>query len=161
MYKDELWYRQLIREIEVHQSNFTAKQLRAYQVNFMLRIALRIKDYSDACETCRDFQRTLSRMEEELPELLNSKAQRHYQAQQLRLITDHFVRAHRLAPPYYYTRLYVNYGLVVGLFLGIVVGLLALNNGIYLPLGLVAGVILGAAYGSCMDARVKRQQRVL
>ena len=161
MYKDDLWYRKLTRDIEEHRADFTDKQLRAYQIDLMLRLALRIKEASDACETCRNFQRTLSRLEEEFPELSDSKAQRHYQKQQLRLMVEHFVKAHRLAPAQYYIHLYANYGFIVGLLLGIIVGLPMLNNGLYLPLGAVAGLILGVALGSSVDARVKREQRML
>jgi len=161
MYKDELWYRQLIRDFETHRLDFTEKQLRAYQVDLMLRIALRVKELSDACELCRDFQRILSRMEEEFPELPGSKAQRRYHIRQLRLMTEHFVKAHRLAPPQYYTRLYANYGFVVGLLFGIAVGLLVMNNGLYLPLASIAGLILGMTLGWIVDTRVKREQRVI
>ncbi len=161
MYKDELWHRKLVRDIEEHRVDFTEKQLRAYQIDLMLRIALRVKDFSDACETCRNFQRTLSRMEEEFPELPGSKAQRHYQTQQLRLMAEHFVKAHRLAPSNYYTRLYANYGIVAGLLFGIAVGLLMLNNGLYLLLGAILGGILGVAYGMVEDASVKRSRRLL
>jgi len=161
MYKDEMWYRKLARNIEESRPNFTDKQQRAYQIDLMLRVALRVKETSDTCETCRSFQHTLNRMEEEFPELPGSKAQRQYQAQQLRLMTDHFVKAHQFAPPGYYTRLYARYGLVAGLLLGVVVGLLALNNGLYLPLAVIAGVGMGAAYGASEDANVKRNRRTL
>jgi len=161
MYKDELWYRQLIRDIEAQQTDFTDKQLHAYQVDLLLRLALRIKEASDACETCCSFQTTLSRLAEEFPQLSGSKAQRRYQAQQLRIIVEHFVKAHRLAPTYYYTHLYANYGFIVGLLLGIAVGLLMLNNGLYLPVAAVAGVVLGVLLGYSADARVKREQRII
>ena len=127
----------------------------------MLRIALRIKEFSDACEICRSFQPLLSRMEEEFPELPESKAQRHYQIRQLRLMIEHFVKAHRLAPAHYYTRLYANYGFVVGLSVGIGVGLLVLNNGVYLPVASIAGLVLGTTLGWIADSRVKREQRVI
>jgi len=161
MYKDELWYRQLIRDIEAHQSDFTEKQLHAYQIDLLLRLALRIKETSDACETCRSFQSLLSRLAEELPQLPGSKAQRRSQIQQLRIIVEHFVKAHRLAPAQYYTHLYANYGFITGLLLGIAVGLLMLNNGLYLPAAAVAGLVLGVLLGYSVDARVKREQRIL
>lgn len=161
MYKDDLWYRKLTRDIEEHRADFIDKQWRAYQIDLMLRIALRVKEASDACETCRGFQHTLNRMEEEFPELPESKAQRHYQAQQLRLMAEHFVKTHRLSPPKYYTRLCTNYGIVAGLLLGIVVGLLMLNNGLYLLLGALLGGIFGVAYGVSEDASVKRNHRLI
>ncbi len=161
MYKDELWYRQLIRDLETYRSDFTEKQLHAYQIDLMLRLALRIKEASDACETCRSFQSILSRLAEELPQLPTSKAQRHYQAQQLRLIVEHFVKAHRLAPAYYYTHLYANYGFIAGSFLGIAVGLLVLNNGLYLPVAAVIGLVLGILLGYRTDAQIKHAQRII
>jgi hypothetical protein len=161
MYKDELWYRQFIRDIEQHQPDFTDKQLHAYQVDVMLRLALRTKEASDACETCRGFQSTLSHLAEDLPELPGSKAQRHHQAQQLRQLIEHFVKAHRMAPAQYYTRLYASYGFITGLLFGIAVGLLVLNNGLYVPVASIAGLILGVAVGSSVDAHVKREQRIL
>ncbi len=161
MYKDNLWYRKLVRDIEEHRSDFTEKQRRKYQIDFMLCVAARIKDFSDACETCRGFQHTLTRMEEEFPELPGSKAQRHYQIQQLRLMAEHFVKAHRLAPAQYYAHLYANYGLIAGLLFGIIVGFFVLNNGIYLPVGAVVGLILGNLSGSAEDARVKREHRLI
>lgn len=161
MYKDELWYRQLTRDIEEHCLDFTEKQVHAYQVDLLLRLALRIKEAADACETCRSFQSILSRLAEELPQLPASKAQCHYQAQQLRLIVEHFVKAHRLAPAHYYGRLYANYGFITGLLLGIAVGLLVLNNGLYLPVASVAGFGLGGLLGHSVDARVKHEQRII
>lgn len=161
MYKDELWYRQLFRDVEARQSDFTEKQLHAYQVDLLLRLALRMKEASAECETCRSFQSVLSRLAEELSQLPESRAQRRYQAQQLRIIIEHFVRTHRLAPAHYYTHLYANYGFITGLLLGIAVGLLMLNNGLYLPAATVAGLGLGLLLGYSADARVKREQRIL
>ncbi len=158
MYKDDLWYRKLVKDIQEHRPDFNEKQWRTYQVEFMLRIALRVKEASDACPTCRGFQHTLTRLEEEFPELPESKAQRHYQAQQLRLMAEHFVKAHRLVPPRYYVRLYAYYGLIAGLLAGIAIGFLVLNNGIYLPAGAVAGLILGGLYGSGEDTRANRER---
>ena len=161
MYKDDLWYRKLVKDVEAHRSDFTEKQLRKYQVDFMLRIALRVKEASDGCATCRGFQHTLTRMEEEFPELPGSKAQRHYQNEQLRLMAEHFVKAHRLVPLQYYARFYANYGLIAGLLIGMGVGFLALNNGIYLPIGAVLGLVMGIAYGSAEDAKAKRERRLI
>lgn len=161
MYKDDLWHKKLIKDIEEHRTDFTAKQWRQYQVELMLRIAQRVRDFSDACETCRDFQHTLTRLEEEFLELPGSKAQRHYQIQQLRLMGAHFVKAHRLVSPQYYRDLYGYYGLIAGVLAGIALGFLVLNNGLYLPIGAVAGWILGGLYGRGEDNRAQRERRLL
>ncbi len=161
MYKDDQWYRKLVRDVEEHRSDFTAKQWQKYRMEFMLRLALRIKDASDACETCRDFQHTLTRLEEEFLELPGSKAQRSYQDQQLRLMGEHFAKTHHLTPPRYYLRLYAYYGLIAGMLAGIILGLMALGNGIYLPAGTVAGLLLGGLYGNAEDTRANRERRTI
>lgn len=71
------------------------------------------------------------------------------------------MKTHRLAPAQYYTHLYANYGFVAGLLLGIAVGLLMLNNGLYLPVAAVAGLVLGILLGYGADARVKHAQRII
>jgi hypothetical protein len=161
VYKDELWHRQLIHAIDACQADLSAKQLRAYQVDLMLRIASRVKELSDTCEACCSFQQTLTHLLEELPELPQSKAQRYHHARQLHFMTEHFVKAHRLAPAHYYIRLGASYGFVLGLLGGIAMGLLILNNGLYLLLGAILGGLLGVVYGMIADASVKRSRRLL
>ena len=161
MYKDDIWYRKLTQAVEEHRSDFTEKQIQKFSVDFMMRIARRVKDYSDSCETCRGFQHTLTRLEEEFQELPDSKAQRHYQTQQLRVIAEHFVRAHRLAPPRYFLMQYLRYGLIGGLLTGIVLGFLVFGDGTYIPIGVAVGLALGGLYGSTEDAKVKNEHRLI
>ena len=161
MYKDDIWYRKLTQTVEEHRSDFTEKQIRKFSVDFMMRIARRVKDYSDSCETCRGFQHTLTRLEEEFQELPDSKAQRQYQAKQLRAIAEHFVRAHRLAPPRYFLMQYLRYGLIGGLLTGIVLGFLVFGDGTYIPIGVAVGLALGGLYGSTEDAKVKNEHRLI
>jgi hypothetical protein len=161
MYKDDIWHRKLVQAVNEHRHDFSEKQTRKYQIELMLRIAQRVKDSSDGCEICRSFQHTLTRLEEEFQELPGSKAQRRYQVEQLREMAEHFVKAHRLAPSAYYTRQFIRYGLIGGLLIGIVLGFLVLGNGIYLPLAVIAGLVLGWVSGTAEDARVKNEHRLI
>mgnify|MGYP006302206597 FL=1 len=118
MYKDDLWYRKLVQEIEAHKDDLTDKEWSKYKIDQLLRTAERVRQESEECETCRDYQHTITRLEEELQELPDSKAQRQWQSEKLREIGKHFVRVHDLAPPRFYFRKWLKLGLVVGMVLG-------------------------------------------
>lgn len=161
MYKDDIWYRKLAQAVDEHRPDFTEKQLKQFAIEFMMRIAGRIKNYSDSCETCRDFQHTLNRMEEEFPELPDSKAQRQYQRKQLQAMAEHFANAHRLAPSRYYLMKYLRYGLIAGMLIGILLGFLILNDGMYILIGPVIGLVLGGLFGGAEDAKVRNEHRLI
>jgi hypothetical protein len=127
MYKDDQWYQAWAEAVEIHQEEFTPKQNRRYQIDLMTRIARRVRDHSERCERCRSYQHTLTRLEEEMQELPDSKAQRQWQRQKLREIGQHYVAQHNLAPPGYYTRQGLKYGLLSGAALGVLVGLIVLG----------------------------------
>ena len=118
MYKDDIWYRKLCQAVEEHRPDFTEKQVKQFAIDYMLRIAQRVRDYSDSCEVCRSFQHTLTRLEEQFQELPDSKAQRQYQKKQLQEMAEHFVGAHRLAPSRYYLIKYLRFGLTIGMVAG-------------------------------------------
>jgi hypothetical protein len=161
MYKDDLWYNELTRAVEERKSGFSDKQIKKYQVDFLLRLARRIKDYSDKSETCRSYQHILTRLEEEMGELPESKAQRQYQKKKLQEIEEYFVEHHRLIPPQYYTKKWVLYGVILGAIVGLLASLFIVSNLPLLPLGIAAGLLLGLTYGSGEDSKVKQEGRLI
>jgi len=161
MYKDALWYTKLSRSIEVRKEKFTPKQISQYQIEFFLRLALRIKDYSDRSEACRDFQHVLTRLEAEMGELPASKAQRQYQREKLHEIAEYFVKHHRLAPPQYYTRKSLIYGLITGGVLGLIASLFIVSHSPLFLLGLALGGGGGYLYGVTEDNTIQREGRVI
>ena len=160
MYKDDIWFRKLSQAVDAHRPDFSDKQLKKFAIDFMMRIAQRVKDYSGTCEVCRSYQHTLTRLEEEFQELPDSKAQRQYQKKQLQEMTDHFASAHRLAPPRYYLVKYLRLGLIAGLFTGIILGFF-LNDGVYLLAGPAIGLAIGGLLGGAEDAKVRNGHRLI
>lgn len=160
MYKDEIWYRKIEQAIEDRRESFTDKQWAKFRIDELLRVANRVREFSDGCETCRDFQHTLTRLEEEFQELPGSKAQRQYQGDQLLEIEEHFAKAHRIALPRFYLRKRLKLGLVVGA-VGGFIGLLVVGNLLLFPLGIVVGAILAVLYGLVEDQTIEREHRRL
>lgn len=161
MYKDEMWYRNWSRAVEEHKADMTDKQWTKYNIKFMLSIGKRIKDFSDGCQACRDYQHILTRLEEELQELPSSKAQRQYQSKMLNEITDHMVKHHRIAPPHYFTRKMLKYGIYIGIIVGLGVTIFVTGNVLHIPIAILLGILLAVIYGYAEDNRIKQEHRLL
>jgi hypothetical protein len=161
MYKDDIWYRKVTQEIEEHEEDLTDKQWSKYKIDQLLRIANRVRQKSENCETCRSFQHTITRLEEELQELPDSKAQRQWQAEKLYEMGSHFVQAHELAPPHYFFRKWLKIGLIAGLVLGLVAALFVTGSLISLPLGGILGGLFGGTYGWGQDRQFRQNHRLI
>jgi chromatin segregation and condensation protein Rec8/ScpA/Scc1 (kleisin family) len=161
MYKDDIWYRKVAQEIEAHEEELTDKQWSKYKIDQLLRVADRVRQNSEDCETCRGFQHTITRLEEELQELPDSKAQRQWQAEKLREMGKHFVQVHDLAPPRYFLRKWLRIGLFAGLILGLLATLFVTGTLISLPIGGVLGGLLGGMYGWGQDAQMKQKHKLI
>lgn len=160
MYKDEIWYRKLEQAVDTRRDSFTDEQWKKFGVDYLLRVANRVREFSDSCETCKAYQHTLQRLEEELQELPGSKAQRQYQTGQLDEIGQHFAAEHRLAPPRYFVRRWLRYGLISGLVLGFI-GMLMVGYLILFPAATLALTAAGALYGHTQDQKCLRARRVV
>jgi hypothetical protein len=158
MYRDEIWYRKLEEAVGEHRGDLTAKQWAKYRIDHLLRIASRVREHSDDCETCRSYQQTLTRLEEELQELPGSKAQRQYQEAQLRQMGDHFATQHRLVPPGHFVRRWLRRGVYLGLLVGVAAAVFT-GNALLLPIGTLATVAACTLYGATLDQNVEREHR--
>jgi hypothetical protein len=160
MYKDEIWYRKLEQAVDEHRESLTEKQWRKYNIDGLLRVANRVRQFSDDCDTCQSYQHALTRLEEEFQELPDSKAQRQYQADQLQEMATHFVNAHQIAPPGYFLRKWLRRGLIAGAVVGFA-ALIVVGNLLLLPLAIIAGAAVTALYGWSEDQKVTREHRLI
>ncbi|MGC9468119.1 MAG: DUF456 domain-containing protein [Anaerolineae bacterium] len=160
MYRDEIWYRKLEQLIDDRRDGFTDKQWTKYRIDQLLRVANRVREFSQDCETCQSYQHTLTRLEEELQELPDSKAQRQYQKEQLQEMGEHFVSEHNLAPRQFFMRKWLKYGIIGGLVVGFA-ALVIVGNLLLLPAGALVGAGLGAFYGMTQDQKFEREHRLI
>ncbi len=160
MYKDEMWYRNWSRAVEVHKEDLSDKQWEKYSIKYMLKLGQRVKSFSDGCRTCRGYQHHLTRLEEEMQELPESKAQRQYQAKLLGTMTDHMVKEHRLAPPNYHMKKMLKYGIYAGSVIGFFVAIFVTGNLVHIPIAIILGAVLAEFYGFAEDTRIKKEHRL-
>jgi len=160
MYKDEIWYRKLEQALDERRDAFTDKEWGKYNIEGLRKVANRVRQFSESCPTCTGYQHTLTRLEEELQELPDSKAQRQYQAEQLKEMGAHFVQEHELAPPKWFFRKYLRLGLIAGSIIGFL-AMLVVGNLLLFPLGLAVGAGAMALYGRSEDAKIEREHRLI
>jgi hypothetical protein len=160
MYRDEIWYRKWEEDVDEHREEFTEKQWRKFRMEQLVRSANRVRQYSDECETCKGYQETLTRLEEELQELPGSKAQRQWQKEQLQEMGAHFVEVHNVAPPNYYLRKWLKSGLIAGAVVG-VIATIVVGNLLLFPVVFLGGGALAALYGWSEDQRIQREHRLV
>ncbi|MDF1512879.1 MAG: hypothetical protein P1S60_03610 [Anaerolineae bacterium] len=161
MFKDEMWHRNWSRAVSEHKDDLSDKQWQKNKIDLMLKIGKRVKDFSDGCATCRGYQHPLTRLEEEMHELPDSRAQRQYQAQMLGNIADHMVKEHRIAPARYYSVKMLRYGAIAGLIIGLGVVFLVTGNLFHLPIAILLGLALAAIYGYAEDSKVAQEHRLI
>jgi hypothetical protein len=160
MYRDEIWYRKLELALNERQDDFTDKQWHRFQAEYLLKMANRVRETSEACEICQSYQHTLTRLEEEFAELPDSKAQRQYQAEQLREMGKHFVKAHNLAPPRYFLAHWIRLGLIGGIVVGLV-ATIVIGNLLLFPTAIVLIGAAAAIYGLTLDQKYEREHRLI
>ncbi len=159
MYKDDIWHRKFVQAVEKRKEDFTEKEIRRYRIQPLLDVAGQVAKHSEHCETCREYQQTLTRLEEEMGALPESQAQRQYQRRQIREMQEHFVQEHNLFPGGYHLQKYLVQGLIGGAALGIL-GFALYGSLFYLIGGFVVGLLFGLGLGSFRDAQVRQQRRL-
>lgn len=160
MYKDEIWYRKFEQAVNERRDLFSDKQWAKFQLDHLLKVANRVREFSESCDTCRGYQHTLTRLEEESQELPGSKAQRQYQMGQLYQMGEHFVTEHQLAPPKFFLRRWLRYGLFAGLGVGFV-AMIIVGNLLLFPAATLLLTGLGAFYGYVQDQKFVRERRLV
>jgi hypothetical protein len=160
MYKDDLWYRRLMHELEEHRENFTEKEIRRYRIPLMERAAKRVAEFSEKCATCKDYQHTLTRLEEEMHALPESPAQRDHQRATLLALGDHFRAEHDLSTPGHYRRRWLRLGTYAGIALGALAAIL-LGNTVYIFVAMPLGLLVGMAVGAARDAAYANRKRMV
>ena len=160
MYKDEIWYRKFEQAIEQRRDLFSDKQWTKFHMDYLLKVANRVRELSDSCQTCRGYQHTLTRLEEEVQELPGSKAQRQHQTTQLRQMLRHFVEEHQLAPPQFFLRRWTRYGVFAGFGVG-VVAVLVVGQPVLFPVAILFTTASAALYGYTEDQKVARERRLV
>lgn len=149
------WYNQIASNIRLHKDSLSQKNYKRYKLGLLLRVAARVDGFSATCGECRVFQQEISRLMHDLDNLIQlpRKEARQDYLKTINGIVKHLQRNHGL----------ITQGQNIGLWMaisagvGVALGITFQNTAI----GMAIGTALGIAIGSALDARAKKEGRVI
>ena len=153
MENDSQWTEQVIREVNAAAAGLDRRDARELQAERLVKLVRRVASYPD-CPDCRALQPRIGRLAAELQRApLMTKAEKRDYLAQLGGVMTHLQKQHGLVGEGQYLAIWMSLGTAAGMALGAALS----NTGAGMALGLAVGLSLGAA----MDARAKKDGRVI
>ena len=149
------WYNRVAREIGIFQGSLNKKEAKKYKLDFLLKIAGRVDEFSGTCGECQLFQQDISQLIQDLSLLIQmpSKEGLKKYRRSTGSITKHLQKVHKLVTKGYYVGICMAIGTGIGV---------ALNAALDIPgIGPALGIGIGLAVGSYLDRKAKQEGRVL
>jgi len=149
------WYRSLETSVESLRARLGQADAKDYHLGRFLNLARRVDEFASTCPKCRLYQPEIDRMLRELaenaPQILTEE-KRSFLGN-MEAILSHLKKTHGL----------ISEGQNVGLWLAIGAAAgLALGAGLSNPaIGIPIGVALGLIIGNVLDARAKKEGKVI
>ena len=149
------WYNRVAREIGIFQGSLNKKEAKKYKLDFLLKIAGRVDEFSGTCGECQLFQQEITRLIQELSLLIQMPGKEGIKSYRRSIdkITKHLQKVHKLVTKGYYVGIWMAIGTGIGVALGAALG----NPGI----GPALGIGIGLAIGTYLDRKAKKEGRVL
>jgi hypothetical protein len=150
----EQWKQSTLEALQACRQTLDAKTRKRLQLDLLQRAVLRVAELSEQCSECHRLQGELMEMAC-FPSRTDhaSKSEMKTYRKKLRGLTEHLHKAHKLLP----SGTYIGLGIVLGTAIGISLGSIMENIGT----GIAIGTGMGVAIGSGLEARAKREGRIL
>ena len=148
------WFANITDEINRQKQQFSPREYKVYKLDLLIRISKRLNDYFPDCVDCQNMKREMEIIICSLDNLLQSsrEEQKNYFAS-IDNIAKHLKEKHNLVSENQNLALWLPLGVGIGLPLGFPMGNIAL--------GIPIGLAIGAAIGVSLDAKAKREGRVI
>ena len=149
------WYEDTAGVIKSYQDTLPKKEQKKYKLDLLLRVARRVADFSDECGQCQLFQPDITTLAQDLGNLVQmpDKARRKHHLKKIDHIVKHLQSQHKLVTQGHHVGLWIAIGSGIGVALG--AGMDNVGGGI--PIGMAIGVAIGLA----LDAKAKKEDRVI
>jgi hypothetical protein len=146
------WYYGIEKRINYQRDTLSEKDYRKYKLDLLLCLARRVDSFSALCTECQSRKQEITALTNDLANLsLMSKEAKKSYFKALGDITKHLQKQHKLVTE----GQYIGIGMAIGA--GIGAALSAVLEGGGLPIG----IGIGAALGFYLDAKAKREGRVI
>ena len=169
METDNSWHDDIVREIGECREKFNKKDYKKYRLDFLVRAAKRVDGFSEDCNECESLRGEITKLVEGLGSLVEpSKENRKSHLKAVRIIIKHLEKRHKLICEGEYTAIGISIGAgfgvamgTMGMVFGVAIGAAMQNVAIGIPIGIGVGSSVGLAIGSCMEAKAKKDGKVI
>jgi hypothetical protein len=148
------WLNNILEGIAARKQTLGKKDIKKYKLEFLACVAKRAADFSKECGECQKFRGDLSKLIQDLGGLVqSSKEEKKNYERKIKEITTHLQKKHRLVAE----GTYVGFGIAIGPAIGVALGTGMGNIGA----GIGIGVGIGVAIGSAMEAKAKKDGKII
>jgi len=162
MSKSTDWYDGILDAINNYRDRYGAKAYKKNKLELLLRVSGRVDSFSKECSECRQYREEITKLVKNLGDPASStKEERKNHSKVLNTIIEHLKKHHKLVIGGQYLGILIGMGQVVGLSFGIVIGKAFGDVTDGLVFGMVAGMMIGVVIGTNLEARAKKQGRII
>ncbi|MFC2007233.1 hypothetical protein ACFLVB_01360 [Chloroflexota bacterium] len=149
------WYNGIAKQINQLKDTLSEKEYTKYKLRLLLCVAERVAELSPECGLCQIFQQDISTLTQGIGNIIrvDDRDKRKAHLKTINGIIGHLRKKHKLVTEGYY----MGIGLVFGTAIGIALGAAMPNIGTGIPIGVGFGMAMGAA----LDAKAKKEGRVI
>lgn len=149
------WHQEIAQTIHSYQDTLSKKEQKRYKLDLLERVSRRVAEFSPQCGECQLFQQEISEYVGELGNLTqtHNKARLKYYLKKLDRMVKHLQSQHKLVPQGHHVGIWM----AIGTAIGVAIGAGMDNVGAGIPIGTAIGV----GVGMMLDARAKKEDRVI
>ncbi|MFC1992096.1 hypothetical protein ACFLVC_05195 [Chloroflexota bacterium] len=149
------WYDGIEKRINQLKETLGENDDKKYKLNLLLCVAQRVVEFSLECGQCQMLQQEISTLTEDVSNIVQSadKVRRKAYLKTINSMIGHLQKQHKLVTEGYYMGIGMVFGSGIGVALGVAMPSIATG----IPIGLGIGI----AVGSALDAKAKKEGRVI
>lgn len=149
------WYDGVVKKIGELGSTLSERDYKKYKLDLLLCVAQRIGEFSNECPQCQAFRQDITALAQDAGNVVQiaDRESRKAYFKAINSIIGHLQRQHKLVTEGYY----IGICMAVGSGLGMALGAAMDNVGSGIPIGVGIGVAVGVA----LDAKAKKEGRIL
>ncbi len=150
----ESWLNNTLESFAAYKQTLSNKDIKKYKLDYIARVAKRIADLSNECGDCQKYKAEISKLVQDLGGLVqSSKEEKKNYDRKIKEITSHLQKKHKLVAE----GTYVGFGIAVGPAIGVALGSGMGNVGA----GIGIGIGIGLAIGSALEAKAKKDGKII
>ncbi len=154
------WYNEIDKKINGLKNTLDQKDYKRFRLDSLLAVAWRVDQFSSECTECLSFREGVERLIKNAGDVAHGgdrelrKAHINDLSKTMNKMVFHLRRQHKLVTEGYYMSICTALGMVLGL---IISGVVFDDQSIGIAIGVGGGVAIGAA----LDAKAKKEDRIL